>query len=94
MVAAAVRKRCKLFDVNVVRQHTRAAAALGAAVRALHAHLQSVGASASWSAVVQPHMQFEVEIRSRPEAAAACAVLVADYEKLEGDFARRSKGSP
>ena len=83
-----------VFGVNVVRQHTRAAAALGAAVRALHAHLHSVGASVTWSAVVQPHMQFEVEIRSRPEAAAACAVLVADYEKLEGDFARRSKGSP
>ena len=82
-----------VFGVNVVRQHTRAAAALGAAVRALHAHLQSVGVSASWSAVVQPHMRFEVQIQSRPEAAAACAALVADYEKLEGDFVLRSKGS-
>jgi xylulokinase len=80
-----------VFGVNVVRQHTRAAAALGAAVRALHAHTQGLGVSVSWSAVVRPHMQFEVEIQPRPEAAAACAVLVAEYEKLESEFARKSK---
>jgi len=77
-----------VFGVNVVRQHTRAAAALGAAVRALHAHLEGVGAVVSWAAVVQPHMQFEVEIQSRHDAAAACTLLVAEYEKLEADFVR------
>jgi xylulokinase len=77
-----------VFGVNVVRQHTRAAAALGAAVRALHAHLEGAGAAVSWAAVVQPHMQFEVEIQSRHDAAAACTLLVAEYEKLEADFVR------
>jgi xylulokinase len=75
-----------VFGVNVVRQHTRAAAALGAAVRALHAHLQYLGLNISWSAAVQPHMQFEMEIQSRAEAAAACASLLVEYEKVERDF--------
>jgi xylulokinase len=82
-----------VFGVKVVRQHTRAAAALGAAVRALHAHLQGLGLSVPWSAVVQPHMMFEVEIQSRAEAAAACAELIAEYEKLEGDFVRKSNSA-
>jgi xylulokinase len=83
-----------VFGVKVVRQHTRAAAALGAAVRALHSHLQGAGFPVSWSAVVQPHLQFEVEIQPRAEAAAACAELIAEYEKLEGDFVRKFQSPP
>jgi hypothetical protein len=39
-------------------------------------------------------MQFEVEIQPRAEAAAACAELIAEYEKLEGDFVRKFQSPP
>lgn len=75
-----------VFGVTVSRQESTAAAALGAAVRAQHGYLKSVGTEASWEKLTEPHLKASVVLKPDMQAYRAYADFAARYAKVEAEY--------